>query len=49
MIDRWMETMRGYYDNDVKRIYYFSMEFLMGRSLMNSLYNLELDKPTIRH
>lgn len=46
LIDRWMETMRGYYDNDAKRIYYFSMEFLMGRSLMNSLYNLELDKAT---
>jgi len=46
LIDRWMETMRGYYDNDAKRIYYFSMEFLMGRSLMNSLYNLELDQAT---
>ncbi len=46
LIDRWMETMRAYYDNDVKRIYYFSMEFLMGRSLMNSLHNLELDQVT---
>jgi starch phosphorylase len=35
--------MRSYYDNDVKRVYYLSMEFLMGRSLMNSLHNLELD------
>ena len=31
MIDRWMETMRSYYVNDVKRVYYFSLEFLMGR------------------
>ena len=46
LIDRWMETMRSYYDNDVKRVYYFSMEFLMGRSLMNSLHNLEMDQPT---
>ena len=46
LIDRWMETMRSYYDNNVKRIYYFSMEFLMGRSLMNSLHNMELDQPT---
>jgi len=44
MIDRWMETMRAYYDKDVKRIYYFSMEFLMGRSLMNSLHNLGFDQ-----
>jgi starch phosphorylase len=43
MIDRWMETMRSYYVNDAKRIYYFSMEFLMGRTLMNSLHNLGFD------
>jgi starch phosphorylase len=46
LIDRWLETMRGYYDNDVKRVYYLSMEFLMGRSLMNSLHNLEMDAAT---
>jgi len=44
MIDRWMETMRSYYVNDAKRIYYFSMEFLMGRTLMNSLHNLGFDQ-----
>ncbi len=44
MIDRWMETMRGYYISDVKRIYYFSMEFLMGRTLMNSLLNLGFEQ-----
>jgi len=44
MIDRWMETMRNYYVNDAKRIYYFSMEFLMGRTLMNSLHNLGFDQ-----
>ena len=44
MIDRWMETMRSYYDHDAKRIYYFSMEFLMGRTLMNSLHNLGFDQ-----
>ena len=44
LIDRWMETMRGYYVNDAKRVYYFSMEFLMGRTLMNSLHNLGFDQ-----
>ncbi len=44
MIDRWMETMRSYYVNDVKRVYYFSLEFLMGRTLMNSVYNLGFDQ-----
>ena len=43
LIDRWMETMRSYYTNDVKRVYYFSLEFLMGRTLMNSVHNLGFD------
>ncbi len=44
LIDRWMETMRSYYANDVKRVYYFSLEFLMGRTLMNSVHNLGFDR-----
>jgi starch phosphorylase len=44
LIDRWMETMRNYYINDVKRVYYFSLEFLMGRTLMNSVNNLGFDQ-----
>jgi starch phosphorylase len=42
LIQRWMETMRGYYKSDAKRVYYLSMEFLMGRALLNSLLNLDL-------
>lgn len=45
LIDRWMQTMSNYYEADAKRVYYFSMEFLMGRSLMNGLHNLEMEKP----
>jgi len=40
LIERWMDTMRRYYDNDAKRVYYLSMEFLIGRSLMNSVLNV---------
>ena len=40
LIERWMETMRTYYRKDAKRVYYLSLEFLMGRALSNSLYNL---------
>jgi starch phosphorylase len=40
LAERWMETMRSYYDRDVKRIYYFSLEFLIGRMLINSLSNV---------
>ena len=43
LIERWMETMRSYYVADAKRVYYLSMEFLMGRTLMNSLLNLAFE------
>lgn len=29
-------------EQDVKRVYYMSMEFLMGRSLLNALFNLDV-------
>ncbi len=44
LIERWMETMRSYYVADAKRVYYLSLEFLMGRTLMNSLLNLSIDR-----
>ena len=40
LMERWMETMRTYYRAGAKRVYYLSMEFLIGRTLMNSLYNM---------
>jgi len=40
LAERWMETMRSYYHADAKRVYYLSLEFLIGRSLSNSLLNL---------
>src|SRR5205823_14698737 len=36
------DTERRYQRADAKRLYYLSMEFLMGRSLGNNLYNLGL-------
>ena len=37
-----METQQSYYAKDAKRVYYLSLEFLMGRALGNSLINLDL-------
>lgn len=42
LIDGMIETESRYQQADAKRLYYLSMEFLMGRSLGNNLYNLGL-------
>jgi len=40
LVERWLDTQQAYYNSDDKRVYYISMEFLMGRTLGNSLINL---------
>ena len=43
LVERWVRTQQRYYQVDAKRVYYLSLEFLMGRSLGNSIMNLEMD------
>lgn len=40
---RWLRTEQTYDRENPKRIYYLSMEFLIGRSLSNNIANLLLD------
>jgi glycogen phosphorylase len=42
LAERWIETQQAYYREDAKRVYYLSLEFLMGRALGNSLINTGL-------
>ncbi|MDT8406671.1 MAG: glycogen/starch/alpha-glucan phosphorylase [Methylococcales bacterium] len=40
LVERWKKTYNHYREHDVKRAYYLSMEYLMGRTLSNAMLNL---------
>src|SRR5579864_783973 len=42
LAQRWVQTKTTYEQQNAKRIYYLSLEFLIGRSLANNITNLLL-------
>ncbi|MCC5978286.1 MAG: glycogen/starch/alpha-glucan phosphorylase [Salinarimonas sp.] len=45
IVDRWMESTRETYRQNGKRVYYLSLEFLIGRNLRDAVSNLGLMQP----
>ncbi|SHI93730.1 starch phosphorylase [Desulfatibacillum alkenivorans DSM 16219] len=47
LVERWIRTQEVYYEKDVKRVYYLSAEYLMGRVMTNNLINLGMYEQTV--
>jgi starch phosphorylase len=44
LVENWANTKNRMEESDGRRVYYMSLEFLIGRSLCNAIQNLDLDE-----
>ena len=45
LVRRWRTTQDSYHEQGVKQVHYLSLEFLLGRALVNAVLNLDIEQP----
>jgi len=45
LMESWNDTQQHVTEKDAKRVYYLSLEFLIGRAMQNALINIDLQGP----
>lgn len=43
MIDFWIDTQKRYHDSNPRRVYYISLEYILGKSLRHNIINLNIE------
>ncbi len=46
LTDNWIETLKNYAAKNVRRIYFLSMEYIFGKSLIQNMFNLGIEETT---
>ncbi|NLG17923.1 MAG: glycogen/starch/alpha-glucan phosphorylase [Fibrobacter sp.] len=45
LVDNWIKTQKTYYEHNVRRVFFLSMEYIFGKSLRHNLLNLGIEQP----
>ncbi len=48
MVDKWIETQKNYHQKNVRRVYYLSMEYVLGKSLRQNVISLNLEESVMQ-
>ncbi len=44
MMDQWIETQKKYHDENLKRVYFLSMEYVLGKNLKHNVLSLGIEE-----
>ncbi|MCI0473811.1 MAG: hypothetical protein L0Y76_09535, partial [Ignavibacteria bacterium] len=47
MVDKWINTQKKYHQENPRRIYYFSTDYVFGTNLKHNIINLGLEKSAL--